>query len=99
MNMNERAKNAAQRKKDSIKQYFADISKLNPAYQRYQDSLSAYILEKIMTYCTANIFARKQEYIDKFNISRRFFIRVFNLYCSLSFMTVLRKIKKSQKGA
>ena len=74
------------------------MAKLDPAYQRYQASLSAYILDKIMTYCTKTIFARKQEYIKKFNITRGFFIKVFNLYCSLSFMTVLRKIKKGQHG-
>ena len=36
--------------------------------------------------------------MEKFNISREFFIKVFNLYCSLSFMTVLRKLKKDQHG-
>ena len=39
-----------------------------------------------------------EEYMQKFNISREFFIKVFNLYCSLSFMTVLRKLKKDQHG-
>ena len=68
------------------------MAKLNPEYQRYQVSLSTYILEKIMNFCTKTIFARKAEYMQKFNMSRDFFIKVFNLYCSLSFMTVLRKI-------
>ena len=68
--------------------------KLTPAYQRYQSSLSTYILNKIMNYCTKTIFMRKQEYIQKYNISREFFIKIFNLYCSLSFMTVIGKMKK-----
>ena len=70
--------------------------KLTPAYVRYELSLSSYILKKIMDYCTETIFTRKQEYMKKYKMSREFFIKIFNLYCSLSFMTVLSKIKKTQ---
>ena len=52
-----------------------------------------------MTHCTKSIFKRKQEYMEKYKISREYFIKVFNLYCSLSFMTVLRKLKKTQTGS
>ena len=52
-----------------------------------------------MNYCTKTIFIRKQEYMQKYNITREFFIKVFNLYCSLSFMTVLKKLKKSKDGS
>ena len=66
---------------------------------RYEKSLSTYILDQIMTHCTKSIFKRKQEYMEKYKISREYFIKVFNLYCSLSFMTVLRKLKKTQTGS
>ena len=70
--------------------------KLTPEYQRYQSSISSYILNKIMDYCTESIFTRKQYYIEKHDISLDFFIKIFNLYCSLSFMTVLSKMKKEE---
>ena len=35
-----------------------------------------------------------QDYLKKFKMSRVLFIKIFNLYCSLSFITVLRNIKK-----
>lgn len=63
--------------------------KLTPAYLRYEASLSSYIHKEIMDYCTETIFSKKEEYMQNLGISRGLFIRVFNLYCSLSYMTVL----------
>ena len=93
--MNERARNAKRDRQDQAKQYFNEMAKMTPAYHRYQSSLGTFVLTGIMDYCTKTIFARKQEYMKKFNISRDFFIKVFNLYCSLSFMTVMRSASKN----
>ena len=75
------------------------MEKLTPEFMRYEASVSTFIHDKIMTYCTRTIFERKQEYMQKYGISREFFIKVFNLYCSLSYMTVLRSIKKEKMSA
>ena len=72
--------------------------KLTPAYIRYEKSLSSYILNLIMEHCTKTIFSKKEEYMEKFKMSRGLFIKVFNLYVSLSYMTVLRSLKKNQPG-
>ena len=52
-----------------------------------------------MQYCTKNIFDRKNDYMTKYSMSRKNFIKVFNLYVSLSFISILRKLKKGQDGA
>jgi len=72
--------------------------KLTPSIIRYEMSLSSYILKKIMDHCTGTIFSRKQEYMQKYDMSRELFIKIFNLYCSLSYMTVLRKLKNNHSG-
>jgi len=95
--MNEQVKDANEKKKSKAGQFFEDMSKLTPAYVRYEASLSSYILDKVMSHCTKTIFERKREYMDKYNMNRRVFIKVFNLYCSLSFISILRKLKKPNK--
>ena len=99
VNMNQQVKNSQKSKESEAKAYFEDMQKLTPEYRRYEASLSAFILKRILDYCTQTIFTRMQEYMKKFKMSRELFIKIFNLYCSLSFMTVLRKIKKTQRGS
>jgi len=89
---------ANEKKKSKFGQYLDEQSKQTPNYIRYEQSLSSYIMNKVITHCTKTIFDRKLEYMKKFNMDRRIFIKVFNLFCSLSFMSILRKLKKSRDG-
>ena len=97
-NMNDQVKLANEKRAHKAAKYFDDMSKLTPTWMRYENSLSGYILQKVMEYCTKTIFNRKRYYLDKYKMKRKTFIKVFNLYCSLSFISILRKLKKSQSG-
>ena len=48
------------------------------------------IISKILKENTAKIFTHKDVYEKKYQISRKEFFQVFNLYNSLSFLTVYK---------
>ena len=81
-----------------IQKYQEEMQQLNPAYQRYSKSLSMYILENTLKYTNENIFKHSAYYEKKHNLTRMEFIKIYNLYVSLSFVTIKNKLQKEQSG-
>ena len=77
-----------------MKKYHDEMQQLNPAYQRYSKSLSMYILENTLKYTNDNIFKKSAYYEKKHNLTRMEFIKIYNLYVSLSFITIKNKLQK-----
>ena len=77
-----------------IQKYQEEMQQLNPAYQRYSKSLSMYILENTLKYTNENIFKHSAYYEKKHNLTRMEFIKIYNLYVSLSFVTIKNKLQK-----
>ena len=81
-----------------MKKYHDEMQQLNPAYQRYSKSLSMYILQNTLKYTNDNIFKKSAYYEKKHNLTRMEFIKIYNLYVSLSFITIKNKLQKEQSG-
>lgn len=80
------------------KQFVEDMQKLDPAYQRYSKSLSQYILQNTLKYTNEHIFKNSAYYEKKHNVSRSEFIKIYNLFVSLSFITIKNSLQKSEAG-
>ena len=78
---------------DIAKKYLQNLMNVNLEEQKYEKSLSAYVLRKIMSYCSRTIFAKKEHYMETMKINMITFINIYILYCTLSFNTIMRKIK------
>ena len=74
------------------------MQKLDPAYQRYSKSLSQYILSNTLKYTNEHIFKHSAYYEKKHNVSRSEFIKIYNLFVSLSFITIKNSLQKSEAG-
>ena len=81
-----------------IRKYQDEMQQLNPAYQRYSKSLSIFILENTLKFTNENIFKHSAYYEKKHNLTRMEFIKIYNLYVSLSFVTIKNKLQKEQSG-
>ena len=81
------------------KQFVEDMQKLDPAYQRYSKSLSQYILQNTLKYTNEHIFKNSAYYEKKHNVSRSEFIKIYNLFVSLSFITIKNSLQKSEAGS
>ena len=57
-----------------------------------------YILENTLKYTNDNIFKKSAYYEKKHNLTRMEFIKIYNLYVSLSFITIKNKLQKEQSG-
>ena len=75
-----------------IRKYQDEMQQLNPAYQRYSKSLSIFILENTLKFTNENIFKHSAYYEKKHNLTRMEFIKIYNLYVSLSFITIKNKL-------
>ena len=51
-----------------------------------------YILENTLKYTNDNIFKKSAYYEKKHNLTRMEFIKIYNLYVSLSFITIKNKL-------
>ena len=71
---------------------------MDPAYQRYSKSLSQYILQNVLKYTNKHIFKNLTYYEKKHDVTRSEFIKIYNLFVSLSFITIKNSLQKSEQG-
>ena len=75
------------------------MHKLDPAYQRYSKSLSLYILQQTLKYTNEHIFKHSAYYEKKHNVTRSEFIKIYNLFVSLSFITIKNSLQKKNESS
>ena len=91
-------------KSERARQYAEDMRELDPAYQRHSKALSTFILQNTLKYTNEHIYNKAGYYEKKHNMERREFIKIYNLFVSLSFITIKNSLQRnkedaSQKGA
>ena len=75
------------------------MHKLDPAYQRYSKSLSLYILQQTLKYTNEHIFKHSAYFEKKHNVTRSEFIKIYNLFVSLSFITIKNSLQKKNESS